>query len=326
MAQPCLPGDAWERATQLKKHSMKLPSATNSTSSIAVGASNDPWKHICSQVEGQLPKPDIPGLKPLLNLPRVRDLVTTHTLETDLLPKQIASLIIQVTGEESPRPCSECRRHKGPFTTCVRSTAEVGHLTAEFLGTSCRACANCLYRKNSSACSLRGLSSLGYPPPPSKLAMESKFPWMSDAADATGEDLLGRRRSARLSVTNTHEDGDEGDGESLAGALADSRPRKIVTLKTRGLARAGSGSGTSGYSSRTRRFAAGTGSNIPAETDLHMEDWEADDGRVTPIGNGNSGRAYPRLTTAFVISLLTCRSSARVLLVLSRCESIRASV
>ncbi|KXX74455.1 Transcription factor SFP1 [Madurella mycetomatis] len=306
MAKPCLPGDAWERAAQLKKASMKPPSAVHSTSSTVAGGSNDPWKHICSQVEGQLPNPDTPGLKPLLNLPRVRDLVTTQALTTDLLPKQIAGLIIQVTGEESPKPCSECRRHKGPFATCVRSTAEVGHLTAGFLGTSCRACASCLYRKNSSACSLRSLSSLGFMPPPPKPALDSSFPWLSDTADAAGEDLFGRRRSARLSLANTHEDGDEGDGESLAGALADQRPRRIVTSKTRVPARSRNGSGTNSYSLRASRVALGIGNNIPAETDLQMENWEADDGRVTPIGNRHSE------PLAFSSSYLAANQSVQV--------------
>ncbi|GAB1315463.1 hypothetical protein MFIFM68171_05673 [Madurella fahalii] len=307
MVDVCLPGDAWERSTQLKKRSMNQPSATSSTPSTVVGVLNEPWKYICSQVDGQLPNPDTPGLKPLLNLPRVRDLVTTSTLTSNLVPKQIAALLIQVTGEVSPKACSECRRHKGPFTSCVRSSVMVGHLTAGFLGTSCRACANCLYRKNSSACSLRNLSALGSAPPPARSALES-VPWLSDTVNGEGEDSVGRRRSARLSLANTQEDGDEGDGESLAGAPAEPRSRKIVTLKTRTPDQFGSRSRANGQLSRTRRLPVGIGANIPAETDLHMEDWEADSGRVTAIGNGNG----PSEPLAFSSSYLAANQSVQV--------------
>lgn len=298
MEGACEPSEAWERMAARRRVTSQLASAahSHSTPTNSPAAPSDTWQHICSQFKDKIPDPTAPALKPLRNLPRVRDLVTVRgsTLSTDLNTKQLAALLIQVTGEESQKPCSECRRNNGPFPSCVRSSAEVGQQTVPFMGTSSRACANCLFRKNSSACSIRAYNSAWFTSVVSKPAPPESVSESFGAADRTmSEDIPDRRRSVRRSAAILQEDDDDDEyqGESVPEPPAEPRPRRPVTLQTRVPATSRAGSGANSGQPKSRRFPVLT-SNSVSETDLHMEDWEADDGRIWATGNGLSEREW----------------------------------
>lgn len=92
----------------------------------------------------------------LIALPRVRDLdwntgwLYTHPFH-DTNPRDVSTLIIQVTGEPAPKPCNRCRDGVGPFRSCIMisSKAQSGPLSSVF------ACANCFYHFGQTKCSHR---------------------------------------------------------------------------------------------------------------------------------------------------------------------------
>jgi hypothetical protein len=90
----------------------------------------------------------------LITLPKVRDLdwntgwLYTHPFH-DTNPRDISTLIIQVTGEPAPKPCNRCRDGVGPFRSCIMISpkADSGPLGYVF------SCANCFYHYGQTKCS-----------------------------------------------------------------------------------------------------------------------------------------------------------------------------
>lgn len=244
------------------------------------------WDHIRSVVpELSLSDGKAPEIAMLLRLPKVRDLtVVPGTLPSDLNRKQITAFAIQVVGEQNPRACSECRRHDGPFDCCVSLPGDAAQRLYQWLATSSRACASCIARKNSSACSLRKLGSAW-----ERSSRQSLQADIDEGAvdGGWGNDLTGRRRSARLFLANgdVDEDGaDESDDEPHPPE-PEPRPTRLVTLK---LAR----SVANGRAARESHVAAWDGNGAP-ESVLHMEDWEMDEGRINTAGEGMLSLASP---------------------------------
>jgi hypothetical protein len=268
------------------------PAASSTPAALTDDASRL-WSHITSHIGGEVPKPDIPELKLLLSLPKVRDLAPSQPISADLLTdKQIAGLLIQVTGVEAPSPCTECRRHNGPFASCVQPLKDIAHDLAGLMRSSLRACAGCLVRKNSSNCSIKKFVVNGTTNNKSNsftapaLLGEDIDRMLSD--DALLASMLGRRRSARLTLANSEVNGDEDEDEDESGDEAPvpesdedeplGRTRRFVTLKvpkpvqqqhTRGAERGRAGIWNG---------------NPPSEADLRMEDWEMDEGLVNAAG------------------------------------------
>ncbi|KAK4234912.1 hypothetical protein C8A03DRAFT_18267 [Achaetomium macrosporum] len=90
----------------------------------------------------------------LITLPKIRDLDwNTRWLDThpyrDSLPRDISALIIQVTGDPAPKPCSRCRSGAGLFRSCIMISAKAsnGPIGAVF------SCANCFYHFGQTRCS-----------------------------------------------------------------------------------------------------------------------------------------------------------------------------
>ncbi|KAL2257274.1 hypothetical protein VTK26DRAFT_394 [Humicola hyalothermophila] len=251
-------------------------SSTANTPSADPGKPERLWSQVCLQVGKESSVPDIPELKALLKLPQVRDLAVTHKLPQDLSLKQVSGLIIQAVGEENPTPCTECRRHEVPYSTCVSVPEQAVKLVFGYLGTSSRSCANCTIRKQSSACSLRKLSTLPWNLlPQSKRRMKRKFDDMTElddedsVADLASEGTAGRRRTRGApALSNTSDlwdvDDDHGDEEADTQQPPPLEPKsKIVTLRTR----------------------AASHSTAP-ESNLQMEQWEKYDGRVGKLADG----------------------------------------
>ncbi|KAK4161023.1 hypothetical protein QBC43DRAFT_218608 [Cladorrhinum sp. PSN259] len=93
----------------------------------------------------------VPGL---LQLPQIRSLdwnegrLKSHPF-VDTKPRDISALIMQITGDPAPKPCSKCATGRGPFKSCIMlsSKAPIGPLTHIF------ACANCFYHFGQTYCS-----------------------------------------------------------------------------------------------------------------------------------------------------------------------------
>jgi hypothetical protein len=226
------------------------------------------WNYICSRVDVSLPTPDADGARPLLRQPKARDLnVTKSFLPANLDPKQVAGLIIQVVGEQNPVPCSACRRHgECPFDSCVSLSAEVAEEVSGLLVSSTRACANCLTRKVSSACSLKSRGLAQRNPPKGDTYL--------------GEELLGHRRPARLSRTRSHDDAYGGDEVRFEEVFDKLWQRRFVPLRPS--KRLHNGRTPMPRESRvTSDIWNGT---PPTEADLRVEDWEMEDGRINTAG------------------------------------------
>jgi hypothetical protein len=208
------------------------------------------WSYIRSRVGFRLPPTEPAGLALVLRQPKLRDLdLADFTPRKALNAKQQAALVIQIVGEDNPKPCSECRRHPSPLDSCVSLSLDAAKDAYRLLTTSARACANCLLRKRDSQCSLRRYASFnvpgaGYVP--------------RDTVEEPGEDLFGRRRSTRISIAHDDDDTDAGDE-----GMADPAPR----LRSR-------------RSALRKRPAAARRIDPPTEADLHMESWEMTDRRL----------------------------------------------
>ncbi|KAK3324038.1 hypothetical protein B0T19DRAFT_427561 [Cercophora scortea] len=121
------------------------------------------WKTLWTYLQDFLVRhkgPDLPQkgwVRQLITLPRVRNLewnverLTLHPF-LDSQPRDVSAVIIQVTGELAPNPCTKCRDGKGPFQGCVMiaETAHPGPLNSIF------ACANCFYHYGQTYCSHKG--------------------------------------------------------------------------------------------------------------------------------------------------------------------------
>ncbi|SPQ23407.1 721d872f-1a2c-4cca-8963-e77c8beff363 [Thermothielavioides terrestris] len=179
----------------------------------------------------------------------------------------VAGLIIQVVGEQNPVPCSACRRHGDcPFDSCVSLSAEVAEEVSGLLVSSTRACANCLTRKVSSACSLKSRGLAQRNPPKGD-------PYL-------GEELLGHRRPARLSRTSSHDDAYGEDEVRFEEVIDKLRQRRFATLRPS--KRLHNGHTPMPRESRvTSDIWNGT---PPTEADLRMEGWEMEDGRINTTG------------------------------------------
>ncbi|KAH6640244.1 hypothetical protein F5144DRAFT_88768 [Chaetomium tenue] len=254
------------------------------------------WDHIRSFVpELSHSDGEVPEVAMLVGLPKLRDLnIIPGTLLSDLNRKQITALPIQLVGEQNPKACSECRRHNGPFDCCVSLSGEAAQRLYPWLGTSSRACASCIARKNSSACSLRKLG--------------SAWEWSSrhglqdnineSVVDAGwGNDLAGRRRSTRLFLANA-DGGEDGEDEDSDDEPHPPKPKpkraRLVTLKV-------TRSAANGRAVKEPRAGAWEG-NGATEKVLHMEDWEMEEGRVNTAGEA----------LAFSSTYLTANQSVQV--------------
>ena len=261
------------------------------------------WDYLRSHVDGNMPSPRDPQLRLLLSLPKTRDLDPIGPLRADLDENQIMGLIIQATGEQSPSACTECRRHNGPFASCVRPSLQVATRFSALLRSSYRACANCFLRKGAWRCSVRcaGIVYGRLPGPDGYLeGAVDDIPMddmpmddvpmddmpLDDAELAQHMSTLDRRRSARIHAqTEDYEDAEDEESRDGAEALpTEPRPsQRLITLKIpQGLRAA----------------------NLPTEAHLHMEDWEMDGGRVNAAGERMSfsiwypPRSPPLLTSS----------------------------
>ncbi|KAK0744934.1 hypothetical protein B0T21DRAFT_345056 [Apiosordaria backusii] len=144
-----------------------LPTSTSSlvkvSSETLAGSpvTGDPvalWKSLqpyLSKFKGAVP-PSKGHVKALLSLPKLRDFdwnyprIQTHPF-MDTSPRDISSLILQVTGEPAPTPCHRCASGKGLFHSCVMISPQAPKdIIRNVVG-----CANCFYHFNQTYCTLK---------------------------------------------------------------------------------------------------------------------------------------------------------------------------
>lgn len=93
-------------------------------------------------------------VRDFLKLPKVRELRwntswITKNPYVDAHPRDVSSLIMQITGEYAAQPCSKCQEGKGPYEGCVvispRASPECQLMIVS--------CANCWYHSGQTYCS-----------------------------------------------------------------------------------------------------------------------------------------------------------------------------
>ena len=199
------------------------------------------WKPLWQYIQPFLvrhkgPAPPKKGhVKELVVLPRVRDLewndswVASHPF-LDSLPRDVSSLVIQLTGEPAPEPCSRCAEGKGPFDTCVMMSrrAHDNPLRNVF------ACASCFYHFGQSNCSHRSWGA--HRAAKIMEVREGRATMQSIAAALTGEtsetenlQSLVDSTAADLAQDDQEED-DEYQGKNEKGSLAVETKSETVFL------------------------------------------------------------------------------------------------
>jgi len=134
------------------------PSVATQNTGKAQYALSDPkalWEYTRPHLTHFTQIPETGFIQELLLLPRKRNL-KFNTQRTDLkfeekTPRDIAALLIEVTGEKPPSPCDRCRENKGIFKKCV----VIHRKASEGARERYRSCSNCLYRGNQTYCSLK---------------------------------------------------------------------------------------------------------------------------------------------------------------------------
>ena len=284
-----------------------------------VGDANALLEYIRSFVDGELPEGLHNDVAYLLGLPRKRELGLSSKIPSSQVQdqKKLASVIIQVIGNEHDRPCTACRRNGNPFNSCVNATHDIGLDIRAVLGSQMRACANCIYHGIGHQCSVKSYPThLGLFPrnstsksasAPAREGEEDTAAWNDEE-----DDLSKVRRSHRMSTANT------GDNDDLFSdsEVAPEPKRLLVTFN---LPKDRNNSSSLNLNPRTsvsdrlqadnrpirshkRRADQAFGSEDPTANNqavgntsrgvlesqdlLEMEEWEADAGRLTTTTRG----------------------------------------
>jgi hypothetical protein len=114
----------------------------------------DLWSYIQPRLFSTTSIPNSTALRHLLALPRRRDVqFNAHRRRSEFVEggtRDIAAMVIQVTGDQALIPCTRCRKGKGPFQGCVVAP-EHAHPKAK---ARYPCCANCLFGGKKLHCSL----------------------------------------------------------------------------------------------------------------------------------------------------------------------------
>ncbi|RYP15293.1 hypothetical protein DL765_005817 [Monosporascus sp. GIB2] len=177
MAKPAVPTQLKSRYAKEQRNSgafhaqLETPSTTKKTTDIQA-ALNSPrgesgeelWQYVHQYLKHTpfSPIPQTGHVPQMLTLPRVRDVEFREKLAnpySEARAQDISALIMQVTGQEPPHPCSRCQEGRGPFKGCYLISVEAPQSTRNLV----RACANCFYKCNQTYCDLKDWSLQAYP-------------------------------------------------------------------------------------------------------------------------------------------------------------------
>ncbi|RYO88846.1 hypothetical protein DL764_008674 [Monosporascus ibericus] len=183
------------------------------------GSGEELWQYVHPYLKHTpfSPIPQTGHVPQMLTLPRVRDLEFRENPAnpySEARAQDISALVMQVTGQEPPHPCSRCQEGKGPFKGCYVISVEAPQSTRNMV----RACANCFYKCNQTYCDLKDWSLQAYP----ELAgsSEPKRTSTQSPARANPSALTSypERRSDRIVLR-----------ESIAESFSASNKRRAVT-------------------------------------------------------------------------------------------------
>lgn len=111
------------------------------------------WDYIRPHLASTKTIPANGHVKELLPLPRIRDIKWNqnwHKGFVEKLPRDISCMIIQLTGEEAPEPCTDCIKGKNPFDGCVVIARNADPKVRSHM----ISCANCNYHGHQNKCSI----------------------------------------------------------------------------------------------------------------------------------------------------------------------------
>lgn len=136
-ARRSLHGDA------VKTTSVKPP-----PSAAESGSSKDMWEYIRPHLTVHSSLPAKSYSRDIIHLPRVREIKWNEERNKDhpfkdTHPRDVAALIVQVTGVEAPEPCKACAQGRGPFLGCILISPEAPE-QARFGVLSCANC-ECMF-------------------------------------------------------------------------------------------------------------------------------------------------------------------------------------
>lgn len=215
------------------------------------------WDYIQPHLHHTRTIPASGHVKELLPSTRVRDLRWNPNSNRSFIenkPKDISCMIIQVTGEEAPSPCSECAKGKGIFDSCI-----VIDRNANPEVRSCMiSCANCNYHGRQSGCSIKEwVQDREQPPYP---------PYFNPKAKKTSENRKDTSEPPRVAAPSSVP---PRTTASATGELAVEHGR---TLRPR--------QSQAGTASSSALIATG---QVPSADEMEkhdMEDWEIAPGRI----------------------------------------------
>lgn len=271
------------------------------------------WEYIRPYLARTTRIPNSAYVPELLQLPKVRDIAfSIHRKDARVDEKtnrDVAAVVIQLTGEVSAVACSSCRDKKGIFSECV----VIAHNAFPDARSRYTSCANCLYHANETSCNRKQwVLDRDRPPFPQRL-------WVNGRRSAgPGKDQIQKTHSASPPLPT-----EQPDGQS-----AKSSPAPTYTQATAGSSREVAGGdvadvemGTddwaspsvepaqSNVSTRTTRSSRRTASanpSQPAQTKpakqsplvsagatqpaeiLEMEKWEVAPGRIRELSAANA--------------------------------------
>ena len=245
---------------------------------------DDLWTYIQARLVSTTEVPQATAIQLLLRLPKRRDVqYNTHRRRVEFAetgPRDIAAMIIQVTGDHVPDMCTRCRKGKGPFQGCV-VVSQSAHHKAQ---TRYPCCANCLFGGKKPNCSLKSAtqkrwynSSLALPVEES-LAPEASRIEEPRAANRHSEPLIQQDSDSRLTRSHTMQAPTRAQPTNPPAVLSQQRASKALISQ---------------------------GTLQGQDALLEMEDWEIAPGRIreTTTASGESKSPpfyYPPLPPCFI--------------------------
>lgn len=102
------------------------------------------WEYIRPFLSKHKSIPEINWARHIIHLPRNRDIKWNEERNKewpykDSHPRDVTALIVQVTGVESPTPCEQCLRGRGPFIGCIVVSPDA----SDDVKSAVLSCANC---------------------------------------------------------------------------------------------------------------------------------------------------------------------------------------
>ncbi|KAK0702069.1 hypothetical protein B0T26DRAFT_539879 [Lasiosphaeria miniovina] len=277
--EPSAPPNGPETSTYVPKYLSDSPVEHNQTTeswNTVVGPIRPPrvdpaglWESLRPYLTNTRDIPDGGFVRELLQMPQVRDLnMNPYRVPLEYGEKSardVAAMVIQVTGEAVVKKCKRCRDGKGPFSGCVAIARKTdGEARLQYTS-----CANCLYHGRSTYCSMKEwVPKRMQPPFPTKRKISSsRGPFLTEEAGLMDTELQSPA-------------GAEGREQSSDRGLS---PPCISQSLSNWRGRSTRGSTTEGPRNQNKKAPKSSlisvGAFQSAET-LEMETWEIAPGRL----------------------------------------------